>query len=122
MDLLRSLGFQTPDWQDLSAVLIGLIVASGLAGAGWGWWGRHTRDPWLRLLHDAALRLRAQDIDVPPDSTPRAMAALLQARGGAPEAVQWLLRLEAWRYAGHRPDKPALRQLQGQLRRLRWLL
>ena len=123
MDLLRSLGFQTPDWQDLSAVLIGLIVASGLAGAGWGWWGRHTQDPWLRLLHNAALRLRAQGIDVPPDSTPRAMAGLLQMHGkAAPEALDWLLRLEAWRYAGHRPDKPALRQLQGQLRRLRWLL
>jgi hypothetical protein len=51
------------------------------------------------------------------------MGGLLQAHGkGAPEALDWLFRLEAWRYAGGSPapDKPALRHLRRQLRRLRW--
>jgi len=126
MDLLRQLGFRSPDWQDLSTALIGLIVGASLLGASWGWWGGwrcQRQDPWLRLLHAAALRLRAQGLDVPPNSTPRAMAGMLQAHGkGAPEALDWLFRLEAWRYAGGSPapDKPALRHLRRQLRRLRW--
>lgn len=121
MDLLRQLGVQSPSWQDLSTALIGLIVGASLLGAAWSWWNRQAHDPWLRLLHTAGLRLRAAGLDVPPDSTPRAMAGLLQAHGKATaEAVDWLLRLEAGRYARPGPDKTTLRRLQGELRRLRW--
>jgi transglutaminase-like putative cysteine protease len=121
MDLLRNLGFSAPDWQDLSTVFIGLIVTSSLAGAGWSWWRRQGRDPWLQLLELARARVQATGLPVPEGCTPRALAQLLASDPRAhPDAVQWLLALEALRY-GKSGSATALRQARQQLRTLRWL-
>ncbi|CAM8652335.1 Transglutaminase-like [Comamonadaceae bacterium] len=121
MDLLRNLGFSAPDWQDLSAVLIGLIVAASLSGAGWNWWNRLRRDPWLQALETARQQVKATGLPVAPGCTPRALALLLQTDPRAnPLAVQWLLQLEALRY-GKTDAAGALRTARLQLRTMRWL-
>ncbi|MDT7517624.1 DUF3488 and transglutaminase-like domain-containing protein [Rhodoferax sp. TBRC 17660] len=121
MDLLRSLGFSAPDWQDLSTVLIGLIVAASLSGAGWNWWNRLRRDPWLQALETARQQIKATGLPVAPGCTPRALALLLQTDPRAnPLAVQWLLQLEALRY-GKTDAAGALRTARLQLRTMRWL-
>ena len=121
MDLLRNLGFSAPDWQDLSTVLIGLIVAASLTGAGWNWWNRLRRDPWLQALETARQQIKATGLPVAPGCTPRALALLLQTDPRAnPLAVQWLLQLEALRY-GKTDAAGALRTARMQLRTMRWL-
>ncbi|CAM8651581.1 Transglutaminase-like [Comamonadaceae bacterium] len=121
MDLLRNLGFSAPDWQDLSTVLIGLIVAASLTGAGWNWWNRLRRDPWLQALETARQQIKANGLPVAPGCTPRALALLLQTDPRAnPLAVQWLLQLEALRY-GKTDAAGALRTARLQLRTMRWL-
>jgi transglutaminase-like putative cysteine protease len=122
LDLLRNIGFESPSWEDLSYVLIGIIVVVSLVGAAWTLWERHRQDPWLRLLHQAQLRLARAGLTLQENTPPRQMADLLRQRLPEPVAAplaDWLLRLEAWRYAnGSRAD--TLKTLQGAFRRLPW--
>ena len=126
LNLLRDLGFESPSWEDLSYLLIGLVVAASLVGAAWTLWERHRQDPWLRLLHGAALRLRRAGLELSDNTPPRQMASLLrQHSAGQPAQLQpigdWLLRMEAWRYAPH-SDAHARRlgTLQREFRQLPW--
>ena len=123
LDLLRALGFDTPDWQDLARVLAGLLVASALGGALWTLWERLQHDPWLRLLHQARARLARAGLPTPASTPPRTLAAQARAHfGDDAEAVStWLVRLEEVRYAPESPHQSqALRHLRSDLRRLRW--
>lgn len=127
MNLLRNLGFESPSWEDLSYVLIALVVLASLAGAVWTWWGRWHQDPWLRLLHQAQAALRQRGWTVDDQQTPRQLSALLDTSAAAnSEATRacaaWLLQLEAWRYAPAASSQtaPALATLRQQGRRLRW--
>jgi transglutaminase-like putative cysteine protease len=124
LNLLRNLGFESPSWEDLSYVLIALIIAAALVGAAWTLWERHRQDPWLRLLHAAAAKLRRAGLALPDNAPPRQIAALLQARGAglAPDQERihaWLLRMEAWRYAAHARPRH-LGTLQREFRQLPW--
>ena len=126
-ELLRNLGFESPSWEDLTYVLIALVVSASALGALWTLWERHRQDPWLRLLHGAAARLRKAGFAVPDSAPPRQMAALLKSPEAAnnpdlASIAQWLLRLEAYRYAplarhGHAPQ---LATLQREFRSLPW--
>lgn len=120
LDLLKHLGFEAPSLADLATVLLALLVAASLAGAGWTLWERSQHDPWLRLLAQARARLQRAGIDVPEATPPRQMAARLGERFGAKAqaAQDWLLRLEAQRYA--RTPTEALSALRGELRRIHW--
>ena len=127
LELLRNLGFESPSWEDLTYVLIALVVSASALGAAWTLWERHRQDPWLRLLHGAAARLRKAGLQVPDSAPPRQMAALLQNPAAAhnPDLAaiaQWLLRLEAWRYAHHarHAQAPQLATLQREFRSLPW--
>lgn len=123
LDLLRALGFDAPDWQDLARVLAGLVVAAAAAGALWTLWERMQHDPWLRMLAQARTRLARAGLALPASSPPRAMAAQARARFGpdAEAVAAWLLRLEQWRYAPEStPRSQALGQLRRELRQLRW--
>ena len=141
LNLLRNIGFETPGWEDLSYVLIGLIVAVSLVGAAWAQWERLRQDPWLRLLHAAQRKLQRAGLPLAPQMPPRQMASALQALwdsaadpgqapGGTDSASElqrihdWLLRLEAWRYAPATPAsaKPgaALGTLRREFRQLHW--
>lgn len=130
MDMLRNLGFESPSWEDLAHVLLALLVSASTIGALWTLWERHRQDPWLRLLHGATLRLRKAGLQLPDTAPPRQIAALLQTHtADNPQAssdlaaiAQWLLRLEAWRYAppARHAHAPQLATLQREFRALPW--
>jgi len=124
LDLLRNLGFESPSWEDLTYLLIALVVAASLVGAAWTLWERHRQDPWLRLLHRATARLRRAGLALPDSAPPRQIAALLENRadnaGPDLSAIgHWLLRMEAWRYAPH-SHAQQLATLQREFRSLPW--
>ena len=139
LQLLRTIGFASPGWDDLGLVLLGIVVAASLLGAGWAHWERTRQDPWLRLLHRAAARLQTAGLPVAAQAPPRQLAKALQAHanvatdtsaGHAAHALElqriqdWLLRLEAWRYAPPVQAPARARRALGTLRRefhhLRW--
>ena len=122
LDLLRNIGFESPSWEDLSYVLIGIIVAVSLVGAAWTQWERHRQDPWLRLLHRAQRRLARAGLTLPENTPPRHMADLLRQRlpdTAAAPLTDWLLSLESWRYAKV-ADAGTFRKLQSSFRHLPW--
>lgn len=120
LDLLKSLGFESPSWQDLTMVLGILIIVAALGGMGWSLWERSQHDPWLRLLARARQRLARAGLVVPDTLPPRAMAERVQAQFGAPAAAvaDWLLRLERVRYAPH--PEAALGDLRREFRSIAW--
>jgi hypothetical protein len=120
LDLLRSLGFRSPNWQDLSLVLIATIVGVTLVGIAWAKWDRARQDPWLRLLSRVRARLLQAGLPLAPNSGPRQMARAVTDRFGsqAQPLADWLLRLEAQRYARAAPTP--LPALQRELQRLSW--
>jgi len=120
LDLLKRLGFQAPSLADLAWVLLILLITASLAGALWALWERRRHDPWLRLFWRARERLRKAGIDTPDTAGPRRLAALVAQRFGeqGQGVQQWLLQLEAQRYA--RAPGARLPQLRRAFRRLRW--
>ncbi|MDB5915706.1 MAG: putative rane protein, partial [Ramlibacter sp.] len=82
LNLLRNLGFQSPSWEDLSHLLIGIVVLVALAGAAWSWWDRLQHDPWLRLLARARKRLQLAGLDTGAATPPREIAARVTTRFG----------------------------------------
>jgi len=120
LNLLKTIGFNAPSLEDLAYVLLYLLVGASLAGAAWTLWERSQHDPWLRLLGQARARLAKAGLQLPDTAPPRQMAAQAEARfGPAAQAVrEWLLKLEAQRYA---PASPAsLAALRAEFRRLDW--
>ena len=120
LDLLKNIGFTSPSWEDLSYVLIGIIVCVSLIGAAWTLYSRSQHDPWLRLLYTARKRLAAAGMPS-DDSTPaRELAQRAHARWG--QAAQglhdWLLQLEALRYAPRAAQASSLATLRTQFSQL----
>jgi transglutaminase-like putative cysteine protease len=111
LDLLQNLGMQSPSWEDLSYLLLGLLVAASLIGAAWAQWERHQQEPWLRLLAHAGQALSRAGVVVTHHTSPRAMARGLQVSPAINEIgpatvrrwTEWLLRLEAIRYGPTAP-------------------
>lgn len=108
-DLLRHLGVNQPDWRNLS---LALAAALGLALGLWGALAYalstlrpfNRRDHWLRLWARTLAHWQHQGLTLGPAPTPRSLARAIQAHGRWPPAqcaawADWLLRLEAWRYA-----------------------
>lgn len=124
LDLLRKLGFEAPSWTDLSTVLLGLVVAVSLVGAAWAQWERMRQDPWLRLLHGASRKLQRAGLKVALDTPPRTLAMALGSSAEQQHLRDWLLRLEAWRYApsgtSAQNKRSGLGTLQREFRQLRW--
>ncbi|ADU36447.1 transglutaminaseTgpA domain-containing protein [Variovorax paradoxus] len=120
LNLLKNLGFDAPSLEDLAYVLLYLVIAASLAGAGWTLWERSRHDPWLRLLGQARARLAKAGLAVPETAPPRQMAAQADARFGpaARPVRDWLLKLEAQRYAEAAPE--TLAALRAEFRRLAW--
>jgi protein-glutamine gamma-glutamyltransferase len=124
LDLLKNIGFSSPSWQDLSYVLIGIIVCVSLIGAAWTLYTRHQHDPWLRLLHTARKRLSAAGIASDDATPPRELAQRARARWGDTHTAtvqalhDWLLRLETLRYAPPGSQAATLATLRAQLAQL----
>ena len=128
LDLLKRLGLDVTGWEDLTRAIGVLIALVACAGAGWTFWERRQHDPWLRLLGLAQARLRKAGLEVALATPPRQMAMLLERRyAGQPDdptagVREWLLQLEAQRYApkpshssGHGPGLARLRRVFKQL-------
>ena len=123
LKLLENIGFDSPSWEDLIDVLIGLVVLASLGGAAWTLWERQRQDPWLRLLLRARQRLQQAGLALAPNSPPRHMAEQLaqhfDAKDPAIQALHdWLLRLEAQRYAPPDAPRQRLATLQRELNQL----
>jgi transglutaminase-like putative cysteine protease len=120
LNLLKNIGFKAPSLEDLAYVLLYLLVGASLAGAAWTLWERSRHDPWLRLLGQARARLAKAGLQLPDTAPPRQMAQAADARfGPAAQAVRdWLLKLEAQRYAPATPD--SLSTLRAEFRRIAW--
>ena len=123
LDLLRNIGFESPSWEDLSYLLIGIVVLASLAAAAWTLWERSRQDPWLRLLTRAATHLQKSGIGLAPNSPPRQMAEQLHRQRDPqdPSATawrDWLLRLEAQRYAPPGRQGSRLATLRSELKQL----
>jgi transglutaminase-like putative cysteine protease len=122
LDLLKKLGFKAPSWADLAYVLIGVVVAVSLAGATWTLWERQQHDPWLRLLQRTRKRLTALGLSGHNQLPPRGLANRVQQHWGDTPFVHglsdWLLRLEAQRYA--RSSPLTLATLQREYQQLGW--
>ena len=123
LKLLQDIGFESPSWEDLGYLLIGVIVLASLAGGAWALWDQSQHDPWLRLLARARKRLARSGIESDASSTPRQLARqVLERHGAQGQAVHdWLMRLESQRYSA-RPAGPtrALPDLKRQFNRLAW--
>jgi transglutaminase-like putative cysteine protease len=120
LDLLKNLGFESPSWQDLSYVLIAIIVIVALGGAAWSYWDRLQHDPWLRLLARARRKLDRAGLALPASAPPRQMAQLVTEKFGeqANGLRDWLLQLESLRYA--RSPQGSLGALKQQFHQLPW--
>jgi protein-glutamine gamma-glutamyltransferase len=120
LQLLRHLGFSSPSWEDLAYLLISLVVAAAAGGALWSLWDRVQHDPWLRLLSRVRARLAGRGLVLPPTHGPRQIATAAVERFGAQAdaLADWLLRLEAQRYA--RDTRDSLGRLRRDFRKLSW--
>jgi protein-glutamine gamma-glutamyltransferase len=132
LNLLKNIGFESPSWQDLSYVLIGVVVLAAVLGGAWTLWDRTQHDPWLRLLARARKRLGNAGLESTAATSPRQLAQMVLARYGerGHGLHDWLMQLEMQRYAGApaAPGKLAagtltqtqLRHLSQQFGRLPW--
>lgn len=128
LDLLRTFGFDQPDWQDLARILAGLLALTALLAAGWAHWSRTRHDPWLRLLGRARRDLQQAGLALPTTAPPRELAQRVQASHLPAELRRqlsgWLLAMERARYApAGRPDQrtnAAMAKLGQQYRQIRW--
>ncbi len=108
LDVLRSLGVQTPTWQDLAFLLVLSLSGLALLGAAWAWWDRHRVDPWARQMKQLRGALIRLDVTAAEHEPPRLLASRLRARFGARgETLAGLLdTLERQRYSRAALSKP----------------
>ena len=120
LGLLKDIGFESPGWEDLSTLLIGVIVFASMAGGGWALWDRTQHDPWLRLLGRARKRLAQAGIESTPASSPRQLARQVRQKYGAQGQAlhDWLMQLERHRYAPTAQTAKTSTPLQSQLSQL----
>ena len=124
LDVLRSIGFRSPAWEDLALLLIVTLSALALAGALWAWWDRHRVDPWTRQMQQLRSCLREVGLTAKEHEAPRALAVRLRERLGdsARPLADLLDLLDRQRYgqaAIERPDATLTRRFRQQSRRLR---
>ncbi|MGC4075637.1 MAG: DUF3488 and transglutaminase-like domain-containing protein [Rubrivivax sp.] len=119
-DLLRALGVESPDWEDLARALVVLAALASAAGAGWALWDRHRQDPWQRLQARVQRALATRGVEVGPQHGPRARAERVRAAlgtAGEPLAAE-LEALDRLRY-GDGVAQPARRWWPGFAKALR---
>jgi hypothetical protein len=120
LNLLRNLGFSSPSWVELGYMLLALTILVALGGAAWGLWDRAQHDPWLRTLTRVRRRLRTTGVELPSSAGPRQIAHAVTAKFGeqGQSLADWLLKLEAQRYA--RAPGVSLSALHREFRQLSW--
>jgi transglutaminase-like putative cysteine protease len=113
IDLMKSLGFKSPTWEDLGKVLALLVSLVGLVGAAFTYWERHHQDPWLRELGRARKLLTKAGLPSEASTPPRTLAAQALAKFGedARGLHDWLLQYDALRYRPQVQKDSSLRSL-----------
>jgi protein-glutamine gamma-glutamyltransferase len=124
LDLMRSLGVQSPSWEDLALLLTGSLSALALAGAAWAWWDRQRVDPWARQMRGLRRALANAGLASSESEPPRRLAQRVRQQfGAAGEALAaLLLMLELHRYGPHplsRPDRRLTRDFRRAAKRLK---
>ena len=125
LDLLKKFGFQSPSWEDLAILLVGLFSGLALLGAGWAWWDRHRVSPWVRQWQQLLKLLQPLALDAAEHTPPLSLAQQLRyraeekntkQRNALEQLAQLLERLDAQRYSANalnRPDRELTRQFAG---------
>ena len=100
-DLMRRLGWNSPDWQTLGQLSAGVIVVLAVLGMAWTRWDARRRDPWERQCARIIATLRGLGLDAHAHMGPRSLAQALRARHGssATPVAQLLETLDKHRYA-----------------------
>jgi len=122
-DVLKELGFESPNWQDLAKLLVISLSTLALAGAAWAWWDRHRVDPWMRQREALLRTLRRLGVPAAAQDAPGTLARRVRERhGAAGEALAALLdTLQAQRYgrqARRHPDTALTRSFAAAARGL----
>jgi transglutaminase-like putative cysteine protease len=115
MDLLKQLGWSSPEGTDLLTALSVVLATAAVAGLLWARQPWRRPDPWHHLLGRAVRQLEAAGHRCPPHPTPRQLAKLLPNGSGA---HRWLIALEAQRYDPQHTDD--LRHLARAFPDLTW--
>ena len=115
-NLLKSLGFEQPDWLALGRVGAAVIAALALVGGAWAWWSARPHDAWTRQRGQILRTLKRWGVPATDTQAPRRWAELVRARHGAAgeAAAALLMALEQSRYSAA-AAKPRWRE------RRRWL-
>jgi len=124
LDVLRSIGFTSPSWEDLALLLVESLSVLALTGAAWAWFDRHRIDPWVRQLERMKRALRALGLQAAPHEPPRTLALRIRATfGAAGEPIAVLLdALEQQRYGkrpARKPDRALTRDFVARAQSLR---
>ena len=131
LDLLKKLGFQSPSWEDLAILLVGLFSGLALLGAVWAWWDRHRISPWVRQWQHLLKALQPLALNDAEHTPPLSLAKQLRRRAEETNAnkrstleqlAQLLERLDAQRYSANalsRPDRELTRQFAGLAKQLK---
>lgn len=124
LDLMKKLGFASPNWQDLALLLIEALSGLALAGAAWAWWDHRRVDPWTRQMNRVRAELARLGIAAAAHEPPRVLALRVRDRLGARgQALANLLEtLDRQRYsrqARSRPDGAWTRAFTQSARRSR---
>lgn len=132
LNLLQSLGFESPNWTDLLRLLACSLSALALLWLIWARATRPQRDGWSQLIHDARLRLQRAGIASGASDSTRSLSRLVQESwakesASAPLAAalsDWLLDMERLRYAPssgtEATELKTLRRRWLSIRKQRW--
>jgi transglutaminase-like putative cysteine protease len=113
MSLLRSLGIDDPNWKDLIQLLDAALLALLLMAAGvYALRGRGRTDPWTVIVQAIRDKASQQGAALPENATLREIASKY------PEYRQWLMDMEAVRYAPPNQQKNDLATLKRQSKKL----
>lgn len=123
LEVLKDLGFDTPDWQTLAKLLVIALSTLALIGAAWAWWDRHRIDPWARQREALLRTLRRLGIQAEAHDAPGTLAQRIRVRhGAAGEPLAALLdTLQSQRFgreARRQPDPALTRSFQAAARGL----
>ena len=99
-DLLKQMGFSSPDWTDLGLMLFFCCLGAGLIGFGVYRWQMQPIDPWVRQMDLLRRQLREVGLQAADHDPPLAMAqGVNRMFGDAGTALADALReLDALRY------------------------
>ncbi|NIF85182.1 DUF3488 domain-containing protein [Comamonas sp. Tr-654] len=132
LNLLQSLGFESPSWTDLLRLLAGSLSALALLWLIWARATRPQRDGWAQLMHTARLRLQRAGIANGASDSARSLSRRVQERwaeesASAPLAAalsDWLLDMERLRYTPssntESNELKTLRQRWRSIQKQRW--